>query len=153
RVGRHRGVEFRIAPSLFNFLPRKTEIDQIGALPMITLFRSPLSHVARIVKRASDLIVAVLATSVLLPFWIIIAIWIRFDSKGSIFFRQERVGMDGRVFLCYKFRTMHTGADDSSHREFQRRYIAGQSDSNLGDGAQPIYKLHSDPRITRSGWL
>lgn len=151
RVGRRRGVEFRIAPSLFNFLPRKTEVDQIGSLPMITLFRSPLSNVARIVKRASDLVVSAIATLLLLPFWLAIALLIKLDSKGPVFFKQERVGMDGRVFLFYKFRTMHTNADDASHREFQRRYITGQPDSNLGDGAQPIYKLHSDPRITRSG--
>jgi FlaA1/EpsC-like NDP-sugar epimerase len=52
RVGR-RGVEFRVAPSLFNCLPRKTEIDQIGVLPVITLFREPLGQGARVVKRAS----------------------------------------------------------------------------------------------------
>ena len=61
RCGRRRGVEFRIAPSLFNCLPRKTEIDQIGVLPMIRLFREPLSSGARIVKRTFDLIVAALA--------------------------------------------------------------------------------------------
>ena len=57
RCGRRRGVEFRIAPSLFNCLPRKTEIDQIGVLPMIRLFREPLSSGARILKRTFDLIV------------------------------------------------------------------------------------------------
>jgi len=46
---------------------------------------------------------------------------------------------------------MHAQGDDHAHRDFQRRYIAGQPDSNLGDRGQPIYKLHSDPRITRSG--
>src|SRR5215218_4842555 len=61
RCGRRRGVEFRIAPSLFNCLPRKTEIDQIGVLPMIRLFREPLSSSARILKRSFDLIVAALA--------------------------------------------------------------------------------------------
>jgi len=151
RVGRGRGVEFRIAPSLFNFLPRKTEVDQIGALPMITLFRSPLSSVARVIKRTSDLIISLVATLLLLPFWLVIAVLIKLDSHGPVFYKQERVGMDGRIFLCYKFRTMHAEGDDHAHRDFQRRYIAGEPDSNLGDGGQPIYKLHADPRITRSG--
>src|SRR5207244_6552725 len=57
----------------------------------------------------------------------------------------------GRIFLCYKFRTMRAKGEDYAHREFQRRYIAGQPDSNLGDGGLPIYKLHADPRITSSG--
>jgi exopolysaccharide biosynthesis polyprenyl glycosylphosphotransferase len=154
RVGRGRGVEFRIAPSLFNFLPRKTEVDQIGALPMITLFRSPLSNVARLVKRASDLIIAFAATLVCLPLWILITLLIRFDSRGPVFYKQERVGMDGRVFLFYKFRTMRPDADDASHREFQRRYIAGQSEIKPTSDGPPVYKLQADPRITRVGrWL
>src|SRR5215204_6434248 len=61
RCGRRRCIEFRIAPSLFNCLPRKTEIDQIGVLPMIRLFREPLSNGARILKRTFDLIVSALA--------------------------------------------------------------------------------------------
>jgi hypothetical protein len=73
RVGRLRGVEFRIAPSLFNCLPRKTEIDQIGALPMIQLFREPLSSTARIVKRTMDILVALFALALLSPLWIVIA--------------------------------------------------------------------------------
>jgi exopolysaccharide biosynthesis polyprenyl glycosylphosphotransferase len=151
RVGRHRGVEFRIAPSLFNFLPRKTEVDQIGALPMITLFRSPLSGGARVVKRTSDLLIASVASLVLLPLWLLIALLIKLDSKGPVFYKQERVGMDGRVFLFYKFRTMHPNADDKTHREFQRRYIAGQSEVKVSSDGRPVYKLQADSRITRVG--
>jgi exopolysaccharide biosynthesis polyprenyl glycosylphosphotransferase len=154
RVGRRRGVEFRIAPSLFNFLPRKTEVDQIGALPMITLFRSPLSSTARVIKRTSDLIIALVASLLLLPFWLLFALLIKLDSKGPVFYKQERVGMDGRVFLFHKFRTMHPDADDATHREFQRRYIAGQPEVRLASDGRPVYKLQTDPRITRVGrWL
>jgi len=154
RVGRRRGVEFRIAPSLFNFLPRKTEVDQIGALPMITLFRSPLSNVARLVKRASDLSIAFAAMVIFLPLWVLITILVKLDSRGPVFYKQERVGMDGRIFLFYKFRTMRPDADDSSHREFQRDYIAGQSRVEAASDGRPVYKLQADPRITRVGrWL
>lgn len=151
RVGRGHGIEFRIAPSLFNCLPRKTEIDQIGALPVITLFREPLSSVARVVKRGSDLIVAGLAIAVLSPLWLLVAILIRLDSKGSIFYRQERVGMDGRIFLFLKFRSMRLNADDSLHREYQKRFITGSADANLGDEMKPAYKLTADSRVTRVG--
>jgi exopolysaccharide biosynthesis polyprenyl glycosylphosphotransferase len=154
RVGRRRGVEFRIAPSLFNFLPRKTEVDQIGALPMITLFRSPLSNVARVLKRSSDLLIASIASLIALPFSLLFALLIKLDSKGPVFYKQERVGMDGRVFLFYKFRTMRTDTDDASHREFQRQYIAGQPEVKLAGDGRPVYKLQADPRITRTGrWL
>jgi exopolysaccharide biosynthesis polyprenyl glycosylphosphotransferase len=151
RVGRRRGVEFRIAPSLFNCLPRKTEVDQIGVLPVITLFREPLSQSARLVKRASDIAVASLALLALAPVWMLVALLIKLDSRGPVLYRQERVGMDGRIFLFLKFRTMLAGADDREHREYQRRYIAGQPDTNLGDSQRPVYKLHTDPRVTRVG--
>jgi exopolysaccharide biosynthesis polyprenyl glycosylphosphotransferase len=151
QTGRHRGVEFRVAPTLLNCLPSKTEIDQVGSLPMVTLFRSPLSNTARIAKRGSDLIIAALALAVLSPLWLLIALLIKLDSRGPVFYKQERVGMDGRVFLFYKFRTMRAGTDDSKHREFQRRYISGQPDSNQGDDQRPAYKLRADDRVTRLG--
>jgi exopolysaccharide biosynthesis polyprenyl glycosylphosphotransferase len=151
RCGRRRGVEFRIAPSLFNCLPRKTEIDQIGVLPMIRLFREPLSSGARIVKRTFDLLIAALSIAVLFPVWLLIALLIKLDSRGAVFYTQERVGMDGRLFLLYKFRTMNAGADSEAHREYQRAFIAGRAEANLGNEQKPTYKLLADPRITRVG--
>ena len=151
RCGRRRGVEFRIAPSLFNCLPRKTEIDQIGVLPMIRLFREPLSSSARILKRTFDLVFAALAIMLLFPLWLVIALLIKLDSKGPVFYTQERVGMDGRLFLLYKFRTMKADADSELHREYQRAFIAGRAEANLGNDTKPTYKLLADPRITRVG--
>jgi len=151
RCGRRRGVEFRIAPSLFNCLPSKTEVDQIGALPMIRLFREPLSDFARGTKRISDIIIASLTLALLSPFWLLIALLIRFDSKGPVFYAQERVGMDGRIFVVYKFRTMRVDTDSEIHREYQRKFIAGHAEANVGDAKKPAYKLRDDPRITRVG--
>lgn len=151
QTGRRRGIEFRIAPTLLNCLPSKTEIDQLGSLPMVTLFRSPLSSGARIVKRTSDLLITTVALGVLSPLWLLIALLIKLDSRGPVFYKQERVGMDGRVFLFYKFRTMRPGADDTRHREYQRAYITGEPNSNLGDDDRPVFKLRSDERITRVG--
>jgi len=151
RCGRRRGVEFRIAPSLFNCLPRKTEIDQIGVLPMIRLFREPLSSGARILKRTSDLVISTLSVTLLFPLWLLIALLIKLDSRGPIFYTQERVGMDGRLFLLYKFRTMDANADSELHREYQRAFIAGRAEANLGNDQKPTYKLFADPRITRVG--
>jgi exopolysaccharide biosynthesis polyprenyl glycosylphosphotransferase len=151
RCGRRRGVEFRIAPSLFNCLPRKTEIDQIGVLPMIRLFREPLSNGARLLKRTFDLIFSALAITLLFPVWLMIALLIKLDSRGPVFYAQERVGMDGRLFLLYKFRTMKAGADSQVHREYQKAFIAGRAEASVGTDNKPTYKLLSDPRITRIG--
>ena len=60
--------------------------------------------------------------------------------------------MDGRIFLFYKFRTMRADSDESLHRDYQRKNIAGDPEANVGDERRPIYgKLLDDPRITRAG--
>ncbi|MBX3281795.1 MAG: sugar transferase [Acidobacteria bacterium] len=153
-LGRKRRVEFRFAPTLFDLLPQKTSVDRIGVLPMVRLFRSPLSDGQRFLKRVSDIIIAVIAAAVTSPIWIIAAIAVKFDSPGKVFFRQERVGMDGRVFLCFKFRTMRADADESVHRAAYEQNIAGRSDANSGDEEKPVFgKVKDDPRITRVGRL
>ncbi|HZH35331.1 MAG TPA: sugar transferase [Pyrinomonadaceae bacterium] len=155
KIGRRQRVEFRVAPTLFNVLPQKTEVEQIGVLPMVRLFREPLSDVERVIKRISDIAIATIALVLLAPLWIVLAILIRLDSRGPIVFRQERVGMDGRIFLCFKFRTMREDADENLHREAYRKNIAGKAEANAGDADEPVFgKVKDDPRITRIGrWL
>lgn len=152
QIGRRRKVEFRLAPSLFNFLPQKTSVEQIGVLPMVRLFREPLSDAERFIKRAFDIVFSALFILLTSPVWFLISLLIKFDSKGAIFFKQERVGMDGRKFLCYKFRTMKTDADENVHREAFIKNIEGLSEANSGDAEKPVFgKVKDDPRITKTG--
>ncbi len=152
QISRKQKVEFRFAPSLFNLLPQKTSVEQIGVLPMVRLFREPLSEIERFIKRLSDIVISTAAILVLSPVWLIAAILIKLDSKGAVLFRQERVGMDGRIFLCYKFRTMHADSDDLLHREAYQKNIDGDSDANAGDAEAPVFgKVKDDPRVTRFG--
>jgi len=152
RIGRGQRVEFRFAPSLFELLPQKTSVDQIGVLPMVRLFREPLSDAERFLKRISDIAVSSVALIFVSPLLALIAAWIRLDSKGNVFFLQERVGMDGRVFLCYKFRSMLQGADEDVHREAYEKNIVGEETANIGDDAAPVYgKVKDDARVTRAG--
>lgn len=152
QLGRKRKVEFRLAPSLFNFLPQKTSVEQIGILPMVRLFREPLSDAEKFIKRASDIVISALALLILSPVLLVISILIKLDSRGAILFRQERVGMDGRKFLCYKFRTMHSDADQAIHREFYRKNIEGSREANAGTGEKPVFgKVKNDSRVTKIG--
>lgn len=152
KIGRRHRVEFRFAPNLFELLPQKTSVDQIGVLPMVRLFREPLSDAERFVKRLSDIVISLLAAILLLPISLLIAVWIRLDSRGRVLFRQERVGMDGRIFLCYKFRTMRADADHNVHREAYRKNIEGDGEANAGDDDKPVFgKVKDDPRVTRAG--
>ena len=151
-VGRRQKVEFRFAPNLFNVLPQKTSVEQIGVLPMVRLFREPLSEAERLVKRISDIVISAAAIVLSAPVWIAISILVKLDSRGAVLFRQERVGMDGRIFLCYKFRTMHAGADENLHREAYRKNIEGMEEANAGDDRNPVFgKVRNDPRVTKIG--
>lgn len=152
QVGRKQKVEFRFAPSLFNVLPQKTSVEQLGVLPMVRLFREPLSDAERLVKRLSDIVISAIALAVFSPIWLLISILIKLDSRGAILFKQERVGMDGRIFLCYKFRTMKADADDAIHREAYLKNIEGATEANAGDDEKPVFgKVKNDPRITKIG--
>ncbi len=152
QIGRKQKVEFRLAPSLFNFMPQKTSVEQIGVLPMVRLFREPLSDAEKFIKRAFDISIAAAAILTLAPVWFLIAIGIKFDSRGAILFKQERVGMDGRKFLCYKFRTMKADSDDEIHRAAYRKNIKGLEEANVGDDENPVFgKVKNDPRVTSFG--
>lgn len=85
------------------------------------------------------------------PIWLAVSIAIKLNSPGPVLFRQERVGMDGRVFLCYKFRTMAADADDQLHREMYSKNITGAIDA-VDEAEGPVYgKVPDDPRITGVG--
>jgi exopolysaccharide biosynthesis polyprenyl glycosylphosphotransferase len=121
---------------------------------MIRLFRDPLSDAARIIKRAADIVIASTALVICAPLCFIISLLIKLDSRGPVLYKQERVGMDGRIFLFYKFRSMKVGADDAQHREAYLANISGQQEANAGDEDKPVYgKVPDDPRITRVGKL
>lgn len=158
QVGRSRKVEFIFAPSLFDLLPQKTSIEQVGVLPMIRLFREPLSDAQRFIKRLSDIFISTAAIMITAPLMLLIAILVKLGSRGPILFRQERVGMDGRVFLCYKFRTMFADCDDAIHREAYKRNIEAGCEADLddldSDKCAIFGKVKNDPRITPNGrWL
>ncbi|GBC76760.1 UDP-glucose:undecaprenyl-phosphate glucose-1-phosphate transferase [bacterium HR08] len=169
RCWRTSRVAFSLVPNLLSCLPSKTELEQIGTLPMIRLFQDPLRGPNRHLKRAFDVILSLLALILLSPLLLLIAVLIKLDSRGPILFRQERVGMDGRLFTLYKFRTMRADADEWPHRELMARAIRGSlravsaepspCRSNARhpkqDAPRILYgKVPNDRRITRVGrWL
>src|SRR5260221_3385897 len=93
-------------------------------------------------------------TLLILPPWClvvaVIAVLIRLDSKGPIFFRQKRVGLNGIEFEMLKFRSMHVNCDDAAHREAIKHYMNGATLNGDAD-AENSYKLVDDPRVTRVG--
>jgi lipopolysaccharide/colanic/teichoic acid biosynthesis glycosyltransferase len=103
-------------------------------------------------KRSLDVMVSIAALTVLSPIFLAIGIAIRLTSAGPILFRQKRVGQYFRPFTFLKFRSMYVDNDDAIHKEYMARFIAGQSEAKgRQKNGNAVFKLTSDPRVTRVG--
>ena len=103
-------------------------------------------------KRAIDIIGALVALVLFSPVMLITAIAIALTSPGPVIFRQTRIGRKGMPFEFFKFRSMRNDADDSIHREYVQKLIEGNlQEINNGSAEKPFYKMKSDPRVTRVG--
>ena len=94
----------------------------------------------RFIKRTIDIIFSILGLVLLSPLLIIIAIIIKIDSKGPIFFAQERVGYKGNHFKMYKFRSMVLNAEELKEKLQEKNEMSG-----------PMFKMKDDPRVTKIG--
>jgi exopolysaccharide biosynthesis polyprenyl glycosylphosphotransferase len=152
KCGRGSRVAFRVVPNLLNCIPRKTYVEQLGAVPMVRLFEEPLSASARLFKRSVDLAVSSLLLLFTAPLWLVIAIAIKLESRGPALYRQERVGMDGHIFQIYKFRSMLDDRKiDDAHRAYMARVIKGNGAAKPGAEKEPSYKFVNGDRLTRVG--
>ena len=104
-------------------------------------------------KRILDVLITLLLLPILCLVMLVVAVFIRLDSEGPIFYRQRRVGQDGAEFDMLKFRSMYVNNDDAIHREAVKRYMNGDAlNGHNGYGAvSTVYKLVDDPRVTRVG--
>jgi exopolysaccharide biosynthesis polyprenyl glycosylphosphotransferase len=109
-------------------------------LPLLQVDHPEFAGSKQVIKGVFDRLAAGLALIVLAPLFIVIATAIRLDDHGPVFFRQTRVGRDGRKFRIFKFRTMVVDAE--------RRKLQLQS---LNEGAGLLFKMREDPRITKVG--
>jgi exopolysaccharide biosynthesis polyprenyl glycosylphosphotransferase len=135
------GVKVSIVPRLFEVVGSAVEFDTVGGVTVLGVRRPGLSHSSRLIKRTIDLAGAAFGLLLLAPFGALVACLIKLDTPGPVFFRQPRVGKDGKLFHMLKFRSMVDGA----HK--QREALA---ELNETDG---LFKLSEDPRVTRVGRL
>lgn len=122
-------------------------------VPLMELTAPALRGQQRAVKRMIDLAGAAIGLLVTAPVMALVAIAIKIDSAGPVFFRQERVGVGGRRFRVWKFRTMSHGASDHLHREYMSQMLRGDEQATVRRDAagRPVFKMSDDPRITRLG--
>lgn len=103
-----------------------------------------------LLKRVLDIIASSVGLLVLSPVFIFVALIIKLSSRGPVFFKQERIGLGGKKFKIYKFRSMYVNNDPVIHQEFVKNLIAGQATAQKGNDDAP-YKLQNDSRVTLIG--
>lgn len=134
------GVRTTIAADLFSVGLVKSGISYFGGMPLIHFQSPPGDHWELVVKRVVDVAVSGVLLLLFAPLFGLIAILVALTSPGPILYRQRRMGLNGRQFLLYKFRSMRIGAD---------REIAALREKNEMRG--PVFKLKNDPRVTPIG--
>ena len=134
------GISIKFLADLYDMREGTVSLETVGSTPILNF--DPVHHEEGklIVKRIADLLLTIPTLILLTPFFIVIALAIRLDSPGPVFFLQERVGLNKRIFRMIKFRSMYRDAE------------ARLADvEHLNEAQGPIFKISNDPRITRVG--
>jgi Undecaprenyl-phosphate glucose phosphotransferase len=126
-------IDVKVVPDLLQFIALRARMEDLDGLPIINLNDVPLQGFNTWMKRGLDVVLSLVALILLAAPMAIIALLVRWTSPGPVFYRQERMGLDGKAFTVYKFRSMHRDAEDHSG---------------------PIWAREDDPRATPVGrWL
>jgi len=140
-------IQIDIVPRLFDLVSPSVRIDTLEGLPLVELPPVKLPRSARMIKRTIDVVGASALLVLTSPLFALIALAIKLDSEGPVFFRQTRVGKGRRTFQVLKFRTMQVGSDTESHRAYIRRTMSADQGAN-GNG---LYKLERPDAVTHVG--
>ncbi len=122
-------VTIKLIPDMYDILSGSVKMNNIFGTMLIEINRDPMPKWQQHVKRIMDIFISVVAMILLLPLYLMLAIWVKTSSKGPIFFRQERIGIKGSKFNIIKFRTMYVDAEKNG----------------------PQLSSEHDPRITPAG--
>lgn len=134
------GVIFRLHSKLLNLSAIRAELNHFDEVPFITYKNTPANRIALSWKFIFDFAISSVVILLWLPFLFLIGLTIKLTSRGPVIFKQKRVGLRGREFYIFKFRTMVQDAEKQQHKIM---------DKNEMDG--PVFKIKNDPRITAVG--
>ena len=136
-------VDIEISSGLLDVTTSRVLIREVSGVPLVVVRGVSFSSGKLFVKRIFDLTLGLLILLAGLPLWILFALMIKIDSRGPVFYRQQRVGRNGGLFGMYKFRSMSDGADQE---------LGALAAENEASG--PLFKMRDDPRVTRVGtWM
>ncbi|HVS32858.1 MAG TPA: sugar transferase [Thermoanaerobaculia bacterium] len=134
------GIRTRVAMNIFPNRVARIELEELEGIPFLTFTTTPSNETQLAAKRLLDVSVSMLLLLLAAPIILFAALAIRLSSPGSVFFKQERIGLNGRIFTLYKFRTMIADAH-------QRRAEL----NHLNEMTGPVFKSKVDPRVTPVG--
>jgi len=134
------GVVFHLNSQFINMSSQPNDIHRLEQIPFLTYQNKPSNEFALTWKYVFDFSFSFLVIILWMPIFIVIGVIIKLSSKGPVIFRQKRVGLHGREFYIYKFRTMMVDAE-----KMQAQYMSQNEMSG------PVFKIKNDPRITRVG--
>jgi exopolysaccharide biosynthesis polyprenyl glycosylphosphotransferase len=143
RACRDAGVSVDVVPRLFEFLDGVRALDQVGGLPLLSIGAPVLTSASMAAKRVFDVVGSALLLLLASPVIIAIALAIKLESRGPVFFRQPRAGRGNSSFQVLKFRSMSIDAEE------RKNEMASLNEAT--DGV--MFKIRRDPRITRVGRL
>jgi exopolysaccharide biosynthesis polyprenyl glycosylphosphotransferase len=123
-------VGIKVYPDVFQIMASQVSIGDLSGLPLLTVRDIALRGWRLTLKRAMDIVVSAVALVVLSPFMLLVALLIKLDSSGPVFYAQERMGLDAKRFWCLKFRSMRQDAEAETG---------------------PVWAQKDDPRRTRLG--
>ncbi len=142
-------IDYRFAPDLLEIKRSNIKIETIADIPIISLKTTALDGWGKVIKRITDILGASIGLTILSPLFIATAIAIKLDSKGPILFTKlddgspaQRVGQKGKLFTCYKFRSMHPNTHNQRYKELAHKNTRKEG---------PLVKIQNDPRVTKVG--
>ena len=135
------GADVTIVTDLFQTRRARPQPHDLLGVPGISLLNYPHRRLWKLTaKRTIDIVGAMAAILITAPLWLLVALAIKLDSPGPVFFVQRRCGLRGRIFFFLKFRTMHTNAE----AQLEELRV-------LNEATGPVFKMKKDPRVTRVG--
>ncbi len=143
-------VEIDVVPRLFEVMTPIADVRTVEGIPLLGFTPRTLSPTGRVVKRAIDVVGSLFVLLLVAPLVAVVALAIKLDSRGPVFFRQDRLGRGMVPFTMLKFRTMRTDTDVTIHRD----YVKTIMDTNTAPDASSLYKLDQTAHVTATGrWL
>jgi len=140
----------RIYSDFLQIVVNKMHVEQYSKISVIMLSQKGSTKATERIKRCIDICCSLAALIVLSPFFAGIALGIKLSSPGPVFYKQIRIGKDGKAFNFYKFRSMHVSNDNKDHKKFVQNFIKkGNASSNSNE--IKVFKITDDPRIFKFG--